>query len=242
MAMTNQQSGTNVHEVADGIYRINTPVVIEGAGGFSFNQYLITDNEPLLFHTGPRKMFSLVREAVATVLPVERLRYVAFSHVEADECGSLNQWLGAAPQSVPLCGAVAAMVSISDLADRPPRSLADGELLTLGKHSVRWFDTPHLPHAWECGFLMEEQTSTLLCGDLFTQPGSDHPPITESDILGPSEAFRHEMDYFSHTKNARVMLDRLAAANPTTLACMHGSAWRGDGAKLLRALADALNA
>ena len=242
MAMTNQQSGTNVHEVADGIYRINTPVVIEGAGGFSFNQYLITDNEPLLFHTGPRKMFPLVREAVATILPVERLRYVAFSHVEADECGSLNQWLGAAPQSVPLCGAVAAMVSISDLADRPPRSLADGELLTLGKHSVRWFDTPHLPHAWECGFLMEEQTSTLLCGDLFTQPGSDHPPITESDILGPSEAFRHEMDYFSHTKNARLMLDRLAAANPTTLACMHGSAWRGDGAKLLRALADALNA
>ena len=242
MAMTNQQSGTNVHEVADGIYRINTPVVIEGAGGFSFNQYLITDNEPLLFHTGPRKMFPLVREAVATVLPVERLRYVAFSHVEADECGSLNQWLGAAPQSVPLCGAVAAMVSISDLADRPPRSLADGELLTLGKHSVRWFDTPHLPHAWECGFLMEERTSTLLCGDLFTQPGSDHPPITESDILGPSEAFRHEMDYFSHTKNARLMLDRLAAANPTTLACMHGSAWRGDGAKLLRALADALNA
>lgn len=242
MAMTNQQSGTNVHEVADGIYRINTPVVIEGAGGFSFNQYLITDNEPLLFHTGPRKMFPLVREAVATILPVERLRYVAFSHVEADECGSLNQWLGAAPQSVPLCGAVAAMVSISDLADRPPRSLADGELLTLGKHSVRWFDTPHLPHAWECGFLMEERTSTLLCGDLFTQPGSDHPPITESDILGPSEAFRHEMDYFSHTKNARLMLDRLAAANPTTLACMHGSAWRGDGAKLLRALADALNA
>ena len=242
MAMTNQQSGTNVHEVADGIYRINTPVVIEGAGGFSFNQYLITDNEPLLFHTGPRKMFPLVREAVATILPVERLRYVAFSHVEADECGSLNQWLGAAPQSVPLCGAVAAMVSISDLADRPPRSLADGEPLTLGKHSVRWFDTPHLPHAWECGFLMEEQTSTLLCGDLFTQPGSDHPPITESDILGPSEAFRHEMDYFSHTKNARLMLDRLAAANPTTLACMHGSAWRGDGAKLLRALADALNA
>ena len=242
MAMTNQQSGTNVHEVADGIYRINTPVVIEGAGGFSFNQYLITDNEPLLFHTGPRKMFPLVREAVATILPVERLRYVAFSHVEADECGSLNQWLGAAPQSVPLCGAVAAMVSISDLADRPPRSLADGEPLTLGKHSVRWFDTPHLPHAWECGFLMEERTSTLLCGDLFTQPGSDHPPITESDILGPSEAFRHEMDYFSHTKNARVMLDRLAAANPTTLACMHGSAWRGDGAKLLRALADALNA
>jgi len=240
MAITNKQSGTNVHEVADGIFRISTPVVIEGAGGFSFNQYLVTDDEPLLFHTGPRKMFPLVREAVATVLPVERLRYIGFSHVEADECGSLNEWLGAAPQSVPLCGTVAAMVSIGDLADRPPRALADGELLTLGKHAVRWFDTPHLPHAWECGFLMEERTSTLLCGDLFTQGGSDLPPITEADILGPSEAFRREMDYFSHTKNARGMLDRLASTNPTTLACMHGSVWRGDGANLLRALADAL--
>ena len=239
--MTNKQSETSVHEVADGIFRISTPVVIEGAGEFSFNQYLIADDEPLLFHTGPRKMFPLVRAAVASVLPIESLRYIGFSHVEADECGSLNEWLGAAPQSVPLCGTVAAMVSIGDLADRAPRALADGELLSLGKHGVRWFDTPHLPHAWECGFLMEERTSTLLCGDLFTQGGNGLPPITESDILGPSEAFRHEMDYFSHTKNARVMLDKLASANPKTLACMHGSAWRGDGAKLLRALADALD-
>jgi flavorubredoxin len=214
MPITNSQSGTNVHEVADGIYRINTPVVIEGAGGFSFNQYLITDDEPLLFHTGLRKMFPLVREAVASVLPVDRLRYIAFSHVEADECGSLNEWLVAAPQAIPLCGTVAATVSISDLADRAPRALADGEVLSLGKHSVRWFDTPHLPHAWECGFLTEEQTSTLLCGDLFTQGGADLPPITESDILGPSEAFRHRMDYFSHTTNARVMLERLASTNP----------------------------
>jgi flavorubredoxin len=241
MTVTNSQSGTNVQEVADGIYRINTPVVIEGAGGFSFNQYLIKGDEPLLFHTGPRKMFPLVREAVASVLPVARLRYIAFSHVESDECGSLNEWLGAAPQSVALCGTVAAMVSITDLADRAPRALVDGELLPLGKHSVRWFDTPHLPHAWECGLLMEEETSTLLCGDLFTQGGADLPPITESDILGPSEAFRHKMDYFSHTKNARVMLEKLASTNPTTLACMHGSAWRGNGARLLRALADALS-
>lgn len=242
MTVTNTQSGTNVHEIADGIYRINTPVMIEGAGGFSFNQYLILDDEPLLFHTGPRKMFSLVREAVASILPVERLRYIGFSHVEADECGSLNEWLGAAPQSVPLCGTVAALVSIGDLADRAPRALADGERLPLGKHAVRWFDTPHLPHAWECGVLMEERTATLLCGDLFTQGGADLSPITESDILGPSEAFRHQMDYFSHTKNARGMLERLAATNPTTLACMHGSAWRGNGAKLLRALADSLSA
>jgi flavorubredoxin len=186
-------------------------------------------------------MFPLVREAVASVMPVERLRYVAFSHVEADECGSLNEWLTVAPQSVPLCGTVAAMVSISDLADRPPRALADGETLSLGKFLVRWFDTPHLPHAWECGFLMEQRTKTLLCGDLFTQPGADHPPITESDILGPSEAFRLAMDYYSYTKNVRAMVERLAAAGPTTLACMHGSAWRGDGATLLRALADELS-
>ena len=146
MGVTNQQSGTNVHEIADRIYRINTPVIIEGGpGGFSFNQYLIVDDQPLLFHTGPRKMFPLVREAVASVIPVERLRYVAFSHVEADECGSLNQWLAAAPQSLPLCGSIAALVSIEDLADRSPRALAVRELLSLGEHSVRWFDTPHLP-------------------------------------------------------------------------------------------------
>ena len=242
MAITNSQSGTNVHEIADRIYRINTPVVIEGGpGGFSFNQYLIVDDEPLIFHTGPRKMFPLVREAVAKVMPVAELRHVAFSHVEADECGSLNEWLAVAPQSTLLCGTVAAVVSINDLADRPPRALADGERLSLGKHSVQWFDTPHLPHAWECGFLMEERTKTLLCGDLFTQGGADHPPITESDILGPSEAFRQTMDYYSHTKNGREMLERLAATEPTTLACMHGSAWRGDGASLLRALSNEIS-
>jgi flavorubredoxin len=240
MTVTNRQSGTNLHEVADGIYRINTPVVIPGGSGFSFNQYLIVDAEPLLFHTGPRRMFPLVREAVARVLPVDRLRYIALSHVEADECGSLNEWLAVAPDSRPLCATVAAMVSIEDLADRGPRPLADGEALSLGNHRVRWFATPHLPHAWECGFLIEERTRTLLCGDLFTQGGSDLPPLTEADILGPSEAFRHGMDYFSHTKHAHAMLEQLASTEPTTLACMHGSAWRGDGVSLLRTLADAL--
>ena len=135
--ITNRQSGTNVHEIADGIYRINTPIVIDGAGAFSFNQYLIADDQPLIFHTGPRRLFPLVREAVESVMPVGSLCYIAFSHVEADECGSLNEWLAAAPQSVPLCGAVAATVSIGDLADRAPRALADGELLLLGTHSVR---------------------------------------------------------------------------------------------------------
>jgi len=242
MIVTNDHSGTNVEEVAEGIYRINTPVVIPGGAGFSFNQYLIVDADPVLFHTGPRKMFPLVRDAVASVLPVDRLRYIALSHVEADECGSLNEWLAVAPRALPLCGSVAAMVSIEDLADRRPRALTDGETLSLGTHAVRWFDTPHLPHAWECGFLAEERTRTLLCGDLFTQGGSDLPPLTTSDILGPSETFRHEMDYYSHTKHGRAMLERLASTHPTTLACMHGSAWRGDGASLLRALADALSA
>ncbi len=240
MTITNKQSGTNVHEVADGIYRINTPIVIPGAGGFSFNQYLIADDEPLLFHTGPRKMFPLVREAVAAVLPVDRLRHIAFSHVEADECGSLNDWLAVAPGSTPLCSRVAALVSIADLADRPPRAIADGERLSLGRHVVRWLDAPHLPHGWDCGFLTEETTSTLLCGDLLTQGGADLPPVTRSDILATSEAFRREMDYFSHTKQAEALLEKLASTHPTTLACMHGSAWQGQGAQLLRALAEAL--
>jgi flavorubredoxin len=241
MTITNSQSGTNVVEIADGIYRINTPVPMAG-GGFSFNQYLVVDDEPLLFHTGLHQLFPLVREAVASVLPVERLRYIGLSHVEADECGSLNEWLAVAPQAVPLCGSVAALVSIDDLADRPARALQDGEWLTLGRHRVQWFDTPHLPHAWECGFLMEASTRTLLCGDLFTQGGDKLPALTEADILGPSEAFRQQMDYFSHTRFVRPMLERLAASQPATLACMHGSAWHGDGAKLLRALADELDA
>ena len=240
MHVTNKESGTNVHEVADGIYRINTPLGVV-PGGFSFNQYLIADDEPLLFHTGPRRMFPLVREAVESVMPPERLRYLAFSHVEGDECGSLNEWLAIAPEAVALCGRIAALTSIEDMADRPPRALADGETISLGRHAVQWLDTPHLPHGWECGYLMEQTTRTLLCGDLFTQPGEGRAPVTESDILGPSEAFRKKMDYFSHTKNARVLLERLASTGPTTLACMHGSAWAGDGAKLLGSLADELS-
>jgi len=239
MSITNTESGTNIFEIADGIYRINTPLSVV-PGGFSFNQYLIVDDEPLLFHTGLRRMFPLVREAVATVIPVERLRYVGLSHYEADECGSLNDWLAAAPQAVAVCSRVAAMTSIGDIADRPPRALAEGETILLGKRRVRWFDTPHLPHAWECGFMMEQQTRTLLCGDLFTQPGDKTPALTESDILGPSEQMRKGLDYFAHAPNTREMLERLASEEPATLACMHGSAWRGDGAALLRELADNL--
>jgi flavorubredoxin len=240
MIVTNHESGTNVEEIAADIYRINTPVTLPNGGGFSFNQYLILDEAPLLFHTGLRKLFPLVGEAVTSLLPIDKLRYIGFSHVEADECGSLNDWLAAAPQAVPLCGTVAAMVSVNDLADRTAVGLADGALLPLGRHRVRWLDAPHLPHAWECGYLLEEDTRTLLCGDLFTQGGAHLPPVTASDILGPSEDFRCAMDYFSHTTHAGTLLERLAATGPLTLACMHGSAWQGDGAALLRSLADRL--
>lgn len=239
--ITNPQSGTNVHEVANGIYRINTPIdIADGPGGFSFNQYLLVDDEPLLFHTGPRGLFPLVREAVAAVMPVQRLRYVGLSHTEADECGSLNEWLALAPAAVPLCSRIAATVSITDLADRPPRALADGEQLVLGRHTVQWFDTPHVPHGWDCGLLMDLTSATFFCGDLFTQPGHGKQALTESDILGPSEAFRQPMDYYAHAPHTAATLERLAQLKPQTLACMHGSAWRGDGGALLRHLAEAV--
>jgi flavorubredoxin len=238
--ITNAQSGTNVHEIADAIFRINTPIAIPGAGDFSFNQYLIADDEPLLFHTGPRRMFALVCEAVGRVLPVERLRHVGFSHFEADECGALNEWLAAAPHAQPLCGRIGAMTSIGDFADRPARALADTETLALGRHSLRWFDTPHMPHGWDCGLMMESSTRTFLCGDLFTQGGPGATPLTEADILEPSEKFRAPLDYFAHAPHTGATLERLAREQPTTLACMHGSAWRGDGAALLRGLAERL--
>lgn len=238
--ITNPESGTNVHEIASGIFRINTPVDIPGGPRFNFNQYLIVGDEPLLFHTGPRRMFTLVREAIERVMPVDRLRFIGMSHFEADECGAMNEFLAAAPQSVPLCSRTAAMVSVDDVADRPARALADGETLSLGKHAVRWIDTPHMPHGWECGLLMETHTHTLLCGDLFTQAGAGETPITDADILGPSEAFREQMDYYAHTPATAAILERLASERPQVLACMHGSAWRGDGAAMLRALSAAV--
>jgi flavorubredoxin len=240
--ITNSASGTNVHEVAGGIYRINTPIQIPGGPDFNFNQYLVADDDPLLFHTGPRRMFPLVAEAIGKVLPLERLRYVAFSHFEADECGSLNEFLAAAPAAVPACSQVAAMVSVNDIATRPALALADGEVLQTGRRALKWLDAPHVPHAWENGFMMELTTRTLLCGDLFTQGGSGAVALTEGDILGPSEAFRAPMDYYAHAPQTAATLEKLAREQPQVLAVMHGSAWRGDGASLLRALARSLSA
>lgn len=186
-----------------------------------------------------RQLQPLVHEAIASVMPLASLRHVAFSHYETDECGGMDALLAAAPAAVPLSGRINAMVN-ADAFARPARALGDGETLTIGAHRLRWLDAPHLPHGWECGYLMDETTGTLLCGDLFTQGGSEHPPVTSADILGPSEAFRRQLDYFSNTKHVRSLVTKLAATAPTTLACMHGSAWQGDGAKLLGALAGAL--
>jgi flavorubredoxin len=240
MGTTSTAYGTRIDEIADGIYRIHTPYK-DVPGGFSFCQFLVVDDEPLLFHTGLRSIFAPVSEAIAKVIPIASLEYVAFSHYESDECGSLNQFLAEAPRAKPVCSRVNAMIN-GDSFDRAPRALADGEVLAIGKKRLRWFDTPHLPHAWECGYLMEETTRTLLMGDLFTQGGANNPALTAADILEPSESFRKAMDYYSHTTRARAMLTRLAAAGPTTLATMHGSSWQGDGGKLLLALADALEA
>lgn len=241
MKITNSESNTSLAEISDGVYRISTPLPPNPAmpGGFTFNQFLIVDDDPLLFHTGPRKLFPLVREAIETLIPVKSLRYLGLSHFEADECGALNEFLEAAPNSVPLCGHVAKMVSVDDIAIREARGMADMETLSLGQHRVQWLDTPHLPHGWECGYLFEQTTKTLLCGDLFTQPGAEHEAIA-SDILGPSEQMRAAMDYYSHAGNTQELIAKLAATEPTTLACMHGASWRGDGSALLGQLAAAL--
>ncbi len=235
------ENETTIDEIAEGIYRISTPITPEAVpGGFTFNQYLVVDDEPLLFHTGLKHLFPSVRDAIARVMPVERLRWIAFSHVEQDECGALNELLAAAPRAEAACSRIGAMISVGDLAIRPPRALADGEPLRLGRHEVVWYDAPHVPHGWDCGFLFEASTRTLLCGDLFTQPGARHAPLTETDVLGPSEAMRGALDYYAHAPTTRATLERLARTDARTLACMHGAAWQGDGSKLLLALADAL--
>jgi flavorubredoxin len=239
--ITNRESGTSIDEIANGIYRISTPVPPQALpGGFTFNQYLIVDDSPLLYHTGPKKMFPLVRESIASIIPVGSLRYIGFSHFEADECGSLNEFLEVAPDAEPLCSQIAKLVSVDDVAVRPARALADGEELSLGEHVVVWTDTPHFPHAWECGHLFEKTTETLFCGDLFTQGGHEHAPLITDDILSTSEEMRRGMDYFSQTRFAEQLAEKLAATSPRILACMHGSAWKGDGAALLLRLGQRL--
>jgi flavorubredoxin len=225
---------TTISEISNGLYRISTPVSA-APSGFSFNQYLLVDEQPLLFHTGPRGFFAGTAAAITRVMPVERLRYVAFSHFEADECGALNDFLRVAPAAEPVCSQVGAMIN-ADSFDRAPRGLADGATLSLGRRTVRWLATPHLPHGWDCGYLCDEASGILFSGDLFTQPGEGRTPLTDGDILGPSEDFRKQMDYYAHGTQTGALLDKLIATKPRLLACMHGSAWAGDGAKLLSEL------
>ena len=231
---------TTVSEIADGIYRISTWVPeIAPPAGLTFNQFLIDAEEPLLFHTGPKAMFPLVSGAVATVRPVGDLRWITFGHLESDECGSMNLFLDAAPRSEVAHGTLGCEVSFNDLCDRPPRSLADDEVIDLGGKRVRHLDTPQVPHNWESRMLFEETTGTLLCGDLFTQLGNG-PATTGGDIVGPAMAFETMFqNYSSLTPSLPVTLDRLAALEPGTLALMHGSAFTGDGAAALRELSAA---
>ncbi len=230
---------TTVDEIATGIYRLSTWVPdIAPPEGFTFNQFLIDGEDPLLFHTGPRAMFPLVSAAVARVLPVERLRWIAFGHVEADECGSMNQWLAAAPRAQVAHGITGCLVSLNDLADRPPRALADGEVLDLGGMRVRHIDTPHVPHGWEARVLYEETTRTLLCGDLFTHLGNG-PALTDADIVEPAIVAENIFRYTSLAPDTAAVMRRLASLGPTTLALMHGSSFNGDTAKALRDLAGA---
>lgn len=230
---------TRISEIADGIYRLSTYVPdIAPPAGFTFNQFLVLGDEPLMFHTGLRKMFPLNRGALARILPPERLRWIAYGHFEADECGAMNEWLAIAPGAQAAHGHTGCMVSLNDFADRAPRTLSDGETIGLGGGKrVRFIDTPHTPHGWDAGVLYEEQTGTLLCGDLFTQLGNG-PALTESDVVSPAILAEDLFKYSSLSPSMGTTLRDLAKLSPRTLALMHGPSFSGDGGAALCALAD----
>jgi flavorubredoxin len=229
---------TQIAEIADGIYRLSTYVpAIAPPAGFTFNQFLVLGDEPLMFHTGLRKMFALNRDAVSRIIAPERLRWIAYGHFEADECGAMNEWLAVAPQAQAAHGQTGCMVSLNDFADREPRVLADGEVIDLGGKRVRFIDTPHTPHGWDAGVLYEETTDTLLCGDLFTQLGNDKA-LTDGDVVGPAIAAEDVFNYSSLNPGMGATLRGLARFAPRTLALMHGPSFTGDGAAALLALAD----
>jgi len=232
---------TLIHEITDGIYRFSTCVPDAAPGGFTFNQFLIKADQPLLFHTGPRRMFPLVSQAIARVIPLSSLRWITFGHVESDECGSMNQFLAAAPHAEVAHGALGCMVSIDDLCDRPPRKLADGEVIDLGGKRVRHLDTPHVPHNWESRVLFEEATKTLFCGDLFTHCGNG-PALTTDDIVGPALAAEEIFHATALSSATAPTIRRLAALEPRTLAVMHGSSTQVRCSESLLRLADEYDA
>lgn len=230
---------TTVTEIADGLYRLSTYVeAIAPPAGFTFNQFLVVGDEPLLFHTGPRRMFPVVRDAVARIVAPDQLRWITFGHVEADECGSMNEWLAVAPRAQVAHGAIGCSVQLMDLADRPPRELASNQVLDLGRGKrVRYIDTPHTPHGWDAGVIYEESTSTLLCGDLFTQVGRG-APLTANDIVAPAIAAEDMFRYSALNPDMGATIRGLAALSPRTLALMHGPSFNGDTVGALHALAD----
>jgi flavorubredoxin len=233
-----QEMQSTIDEIADGIYRISTFVPEVTPAGFTFNQFLVTGDEPLLFHAGSRALFPLVAEAVATVIPVETMRWISFGHVESDECGAMNAWLAAAPQSQVVFGELGCMVSLNDMADRQPRPLAEGEVVDIGGKRLRQISTPHVPHGWEAQVMFEETTGTLLCGDLLSHVGPA-PALTTNDVVGPAmeaEGMFHATAMAPHTSATLRALGDLA---PTTLAIMHGSTYQGDGGRVLHELATA---
>jgi flavorubredoxin len=230
---------TSVHEIADRVYRLSTCVPDAAPGGFTFNQYLIDGDEPLLFHTGPRRMFPLVSEAVAKVITLDRLRWVSFGHVESDECGAMNQWLATAPSAQVLFNGLGCMVSLDDLADRPPIPVVDDSPRDLGGHRIRTIVTPHVPHGWEAQVLYDETTATLLCGDLFTRTGDGAALVHDADLIEPALAADDLFGATCLTASTAPTLRKLADLAPRTLALMHGPAFAGDGAAALRDLADA---
>lgn len=224
-------------EIADGIYRISVHAPDVGPGGFTFNQFLVDADEPLLFHTGPKAMFPLVVEAVGRLRRPEQLRWITFGHYEADECGSMNLWLDLAPRSEVAANEWACTLSLFDQTARPPRVVADGEVLELGGKRVRVVTTPHVPHNWEAQLLFEETTKTLLCGDLFAHFGAG-PAVVETDLLGPAMAMEDAVHQSSLSAHTGATIRRLADLAPTTLGVMHGSSFRGDGGGALRQLAN----
>jgi flavorubredoxin len=237
--LTEELMETKISEIANGIYRLSTFVPdVAPPAGFTFNQFLVLGDQPLLFHTGLRKMFPLTRSAVNRLIAPERLRWISFGHFEADECGAMNEWLAVAPQAEVAHGHTGCMVSLADMADRAPRVLNDGETIDLGGGKrVRYLDTPHTPHGWDAGVLFEESTATLMCGDLFTQLG-DGPALIEGDVVGPAIAAEDLFKYSCLNPGMGTTIRSLAKLAPRTLALMHGPSFAGDGAAALHALAD----
>ena len=226
---------TQVTEIAPSVYRLSTFLP---DANFMFNQFLVVDEQPLLFHTGLRWLFPLVSEAVGRVMPVDRLRWITFGHVEADECGSMNQWLAVAPDAQVAHGAMGCVVSVNDLADRPPRPLQDGDVMELGDKRMRRIATPHVPHGWDAGLFFEETTSTLLCGDLFTALGAS-PALTEQEITGPALEAEQVFRATCLTPSTGPTIRSLAALRPQTLGLMHGPSYAGDCVQALHELATA---